>query len=251
MIIRKIHLMVGSYRVSTQASEATQTFQRAEIDDMTLEGAFIATIQKGLYNAALDFKGYSFDQMDKSLIEAMRDDTSPDRVVLKVVYTDAGTFATTGKAKLTAFDWMWKHGDLARFQATAKPSTEWLIGEVLHDGVGTAGWTVPTQSTPIEAGAVGAGQEAWIAWGAADPDGLTGTNPAFDVEVESDTSNTFAAPVQRMVVPQITTGARSGMIYIDGDVTPISDTWWRINLTTVAGTDPTLRLLAIIVVRNK
>lgn len=77
--------------------------------------------------------------------------------------------------------------------------------------------------------AVGAGFEMRIVWAVTS---VSGATPSISFDIETDTSSGFALPTQRASVGPIS-AASSGVLTIAG---PVTDTWWRVNVTALTGT---------------
>ena len=100
-------------------------------------------------------------------------------------------------------------------------------------------------------GALGAGQEFVASYHVLDPPGVIGTNPTLDGRIESGTSNAFTVPTTRLNLPQAAE-PMSAFLRIDGDTTPVTDTWWRPKFTAVGGTDsPSFTVLMAAAIRAK
>lgn len=77
--------------------------------------------------------------------------------------------------------------------------------------------------------AVASGWQMQIVWAVTS---LTGTTPSISFDIETDTSSAFSLPTARASVGPITS-ASSGVLTING---PVTDTWWRVNVTALTGT---------------
>lgn len=165
-----------------------------------------------------------------------------------------------------------QRGALFDFSATLQASDRNWHGNVLYCGLGqtplaTAG--SPFTSTPFNAGALLAaappalGYQLACALFVCDPPGIAGTTPTLNVVLESAAAVGFSSPTTRLtfqqVVPtsggaQVLANPGGQILYLDGDVTPVSDPYWRVKMAVAGTNTPTpvsFTVVALIAVMQK
>ncbi len=112
-------------------------------------------------------------------------------------------------------------GDMAKLEIAGEATGDAVRATILEDGVTSR--SASGQSTGYQLGDIAAGEQGYAALHVI---GVTGS-PTLDVEIESDTSNTFPAPTSRGSFTQAT-GLGAQWLPIGPTIT---DTWWRTKWT--------------------
>lgn len=122
-----------------------------------------------------------------------------------------------------------KHGDLVAW--SAQLDTNWPVarGKIMHPQ-GTAR-TTTGNGTGVQLGAVSAVQRMYACLHVLS---IAGTaTPSITVKLQSDTSNAFAAPTDRITFNAATAlGGQASSV-----LGAVTDTWWRV-VWTITGTTP-------------
>lgn len=125
-----------------------------------------------------------------------------------------GMFGEHGAPAPFAMDFHGSHGETAVARGLVFKTDDTAIS-----GTGVAG-------TALQLGAVGASQYLY-AWTHVETAGTTIT-----IQVQSDADNTFASPTTQLTLGPITAAGGYWGVRVAG---PITDTWWRLNVSAVTG----------------
>ncbi|MBU1067474.1 hypothetical protein KKE60_06780 [Patescibacteria group bacterium] len=114
--------------------------------------------------------------------------------------------------------------------------------------LGTGAKTSTGNGAATLIGALGANQELYAILHVT---AVSGTDtPTITVKIQSDDAVGFAAPTDRVTFTAKTAIGTQWATKIDGDVSPITDTYWRAQWT-VSGTNPSLTILSSLAINNK
>lgn len=212
-----------------------------ETQDDTVFGHNARSNKGGLH--VLDFSASGFvdyessPASDQRVWDAMGDNTITG--VLQVGETpDNGSVGYAFKALKNNYTWGGAVGDILPFavDGVGRTGAPLVRGNIIHPllpGVSTS-----TTGTPFQLGAAGTNEKLYGAFNS-----RTGTATATDlsVVVESDSTNGFTAPTTRLTFSNV--GVRTSAWQSTNG--PITDDWWRVNVTVAAGPHAFQVLLAI------
>lgn len=240
---------LGGRRISRDANAFSVPQSRGEVDSSCFEDA-IDQILKSTFTSSASFSGGNCTDLEVKALAALAEDTTPETLIVAMGGDAAtvkllegqgvGTFAVFASGWLTNFTSTGNKGELYGFETEFKPTTRINSGLLLMNDAGTAGTTATGNGTAVELGAVTAAQQAIFALSALDYPAHAGA-VEFDAVIESDVDATFASPVQRGAFSHFDAAASAGEIPVPGAelVTvdgPVTDTFWRIRISTFAGT---------------
>lgn len=119
-----------------------------------------------------------------------------------------------------------QHGELMPFSLTANGSDG--VGVVRGRVAKTRGTVSATGATgtALQLGTVPSGQYLYATFH------VFTAGTTITVEVQSDSDNTWASPTTRGTIGPLTTSGGSWMTRVAG---PITDGWWRFNVTAITG----------------
>ncbi len=187
----------------------------------------------GLWDMSSSIDGFwqagGADQPDDVLWASLGVATVPYTVVPAA--GTVGSLAYLSRAISTAYQPMGEVGQYLAWSADLAGNWPFARGQILHPA-GTAR-TVTGTGTGVQLGAVGAAQRMYSCLHV---QAVSGTTPQLTVKIQSDTSNAFASPVDRIVF-STATGISGQTGSVDGAVT---HTWWRA-VWTIAGTTPSFQ----------
>lgn len=135
-------------------------------------------------------------------------------------------------------------GQAKKFTVNGMGRSRMWWGQVAHNNIGGSPITGAGTGASMHLGAVPAGKILAGVFAVVDPPGIGGTGtPAIVGRIESDNGTGFPSPITRLTFASINT-PRGIYFEIDGDVTPITDDWWRIAWAAPSGTAPQFTILA-------
>lgn len=239
------YFALGGYRFSWVANRIVPDFSRSQVDSSSVE-ELVDVIKKGLHTGNLTIAGAVTVSAEKEAIQHLRAEGSHDLIL------GLGRGAIVGDPALLCAYHQYDYrpsGELDQlhsFELQCRASTKPYIGSMLwHDAPSGPGTTAIGDGTGVELGAIPAGSEGRFTLMSLLPPGVSGTTPTCDVVLESDVDDTWASPVVRHTFAQIDDdpSPTSETVVIDGDSTPVTDTWWRLRVSAIGGTDtPTFYL---------
>lgn len=139
---------------------------------------------------------------------------------------------------------------LHEWELTAQPQTQVYAGKVVACSINQPYTASGTRTPGINLGALTAGHILAGAIHVLYPPGVFGTTPSYTPLWRTGASGAFASPVTRHASAAFIAPG-SEYFEIDGDVTPISDPWWRIE-DAIAGTAlPSFPVLAVLAIGVK
>lgn len=250
ILVNKIFAL-GARRISKDANVFAFGQSREEVDNNDIE-TLADQYELGPYHSDLSFQGGTSGELENRMLKALNDAATALPLTLFMQTGVAGEVALQQKVKIANFrptgDW----GQLKGFNMKLVPQGEkFELGAVMFNSVGTAGITAPVNGAGVELGALGAGQELLLFYHVVDPPGVTGTTPTLDAELQSDVDDNWLGPTTRISLDQATEPGWQ-IKTLDGDTTPVTDTWWRLAFTAVGGTgSPTFFVIAAAVIRTK
>jgi len=236
---------LGTFRVSSRASEINPESTRPDLEYVTVEDLF-KKAAKGLPSSSVGIKGWAQTDLEQQLLDAYDGQV----VAVTAALPSADPVAYMLKTRVSGIQWRYQAGELAMFEAKLRPTTELYMGRPLFNAIGGPGIQGATTGPALQMGAVPPGWEAIVTYHVSDPPGLQGVDPTLDGVIETDVDTAFLAPMTRIVLPQVT-GLHEELFRIDGDQTEITDTCWRVRFTNVGGTDPVFWPVLGVAVRRK
>jgi hypothetical protein len=254
-VLHNLLFHFGGYRISREANRLLYTPQRSEQDVSGFEDETDQTA-KGTHANKVEIAGVPTGELELELFTQLL--ASADRSLTACLRSgSAKGAAPVGSETLTLLvdvSGAPVGGDRntpGSFTASLFTNYQMYYGALLYNDVGGAGTTAAGAKAGYAAGALGAGQV--LAWDIAvlEPPGIGGTGgPQATITLESDVDNTWAAPATRLSA-SVFAAPGSQLLTLDGDTDPVTDTWWRINVTGLTGTDPVVYLLASLTITTK
>jgi len=184
-------------------------------------------------------------------LQRLADMTEPDEPI--VFFTDGGVTAFAANSTAVFANAQIHTPTVGGGRGAAKAykvsghmvSRPWL-GKVLYNNVNGAVINAAGTGTILNVGACGAGKLLGVCVQVVAPPGIGGTaTPTITLRLESAALVGFGSPTTRKTFTAITTP--SGQYFeIDGDVTPVSDAFWRLAWTAPGGTGPQFTVMAAI-----
>lgn len=250
---------LGGYRISAAANEITENIKRELVEGACYEDPGSVNF-KGPYSHEASLKGYG-TEAEVRILEALAADPQTHLLDLWQSDPEASPVAAVGDPALffalqiSELSLPRQKGAMNAWSFNAKSGGGYPYpGVVAYTNVGDTPLGAGTvTSTPINLGALAAGEILALLFQVVDPPGLTGTTPTVDADLESDALVGFASPVTQASITQVVPSGvpSSQLILIDGDVDPTpGELWWRLSIT-VAGTAPGATILAAICKRSK
>lgn len=256
-IIGREIFALGGLRLSSRAMNiGGNPFRRAQVPTAAIEDP-ADTYGKGPASGEITMDAAA-TSMETRLLEALAADNPagmpftrfPDADIMLATPAPAGSLALLGEVILTEMPFTGERGGLKRFTLTLPLQDKFRLGSVLHSNVGMAALTASGVGTVLNLGALGAGQVLTATFHVTDPPGIVGTTPSIIAKVRSDDADAFTTPVDRITFTTVTTTPTGFIVTIDGDVTPITDTRWRLDWT-IAGTGPQYTVMSAIAITAK
>jgi len=238
-VLKNAKLYMAQYDMSGHHNRISLTHDQAVLDDTAFGDSFRSRIS-GLQDVRLDAAGWFQAGLTGE----------PDTVY-------AGQFAQ-GSTVFSVFPCGGSAGEvgylgrLLHIEYELGGSVEDLVAFIVH-GDGTI--LVPASvlhtgrvdetgdSTPLQLGAVGAGEHLY---GAIHVLSASGTDPTLDVVIESDDAEAFSDPTTRITFTQATGATSEWATPVAGAVT---DTWWRISYTVGGTDDPAFNFVVVLGIR--
>lgn len=218
-------LWVGEYELR-DSMNAIALDMEVETQDCTCFGDGSRSYALGLPRVAFSAGGYPIDDATDGVLFDLMGQGSLVMTVTKA--RSNGAVAYVGKILDAAYSSLMSVNEVRRFNTTGELSSRSFgRGRLLH--IGTAVAATGT-STGIQLRAITAGKKAFAT---VHMTAVAGTDPEFDLVIESDDNSGFTSATTRATFTQLT-DVGSQMVDIDGAVT---DTYWRASWT-IAGTDP-------------
>ncbi len=139
-----------------------------------------------------------------------------------------------------------QRGQLHEFSPVFQPQTPIWAGKVLLCSVGGAPLGATANTTPVQLGALTAGHVLAGVFHVLQPPGISGTLPTLAPVLQSATLAGFGSPVTRFTPTPYAAIEGSQYFEIDGDTSPISDTWYRLQNTVGGSAGPGYSIIAAI-----
>ena len=260
-VIMSLYAGFGGRRVSSDATEVSFNATRSALEASSVEDESMK-YEKGTYSPDLGWSGLvdsDFGFLQAAEIKA----DVPSPFFCFAPPGDRGGLAVFQQAHLLGFGpFGGAHGAIATFTANVVGDGDaYLRGHVLYNGMRSNDGVVTASgsTTPVEAGSLGAGQVLGALFVVPDPPGVDGTGVTISMALESDVDALFSTPVTQLTSSTFVQSAPSaGQLLIpnaeikelDGDSSPITDTFYRVTWT-VSGTGPAIYPMAAIAIRNK
>ena len=252
-VLKNLLYALGGYRLSKDSNQFRIAFGAASQEASCFED-LADRHAKGTRNPTLSVSGYLTEREVYLISQLDGETTLPFTVVLSSAASKpAGTFAILGGCQLFNLQVGGDRGVVAPLSGELMPDEQFhgfAAGQLLYNNVGGTVISATVDGAGVNLGAIGAGQVGIFAFHVVDPPGIEGTTPTLDTILESDVDDTWAGAETRGTFSQVTTTPTGQLIVIDGDVTPITDTWWRPGFT-VGGTDPEYTVLMAAAIVDK
>jgi hypothetical protein len=259
-VAKKIHgreiWALNGRRISKDVSSFSHTVSRTSVNTSAWEDR-ADTFGKGPETGALQLTGASMPA-ELAFLQNLGD-TSARAAYSRFLESDItlATPAPTGSPALlvdgvlTGFDLSGERGALRSWVAALQHFGRLYYGAVLYSNVGMAALTASGVSpVKLNLGALGDGQVLAATFHVVNPPGIVGTTPSIIGKVRSDSLEAFGAPIDRLTFTTVTTTEAGFILTVDGDVTPISDTWWDL-AWTIAGALPQYTVMSGLAIVNK
>jgi len=177
---------------------------------------------------------YAPEGSDVLFRDILQNDVDPQLLAAAVDQTE-GQVAYILGVRITSHTFGGNHGELSKYSADfASANPEIRIGTLMNVGQLTA--TGPLTSQELTA--LSATQRLY---GQMHITAVSGGTPSLDIKVESDVDAGFASPVDRLT---FTTATEKGAEQLN-TLGPITDTFYRFNVTAISGTFDVILVLAI------
>ena len=242
-----VYATFAGRRVSADTSSLSLSASRETVDVTTVEDRAMR-YDKGLMGADISWSGFVDSDMEALQLRELAADQHQPFLAFKPPGT-RGEHAVFLHAHLSGLGSIGAdQGQAATFDVSVMPDgRQYLTGSVLYNGAGADGSVSASGSTSgVELGALGSGQVLGWCVAIPDPPGVSGTTVTLRVGLESDVDSSFSAPTVRATSSLFVEAAPGAgevqmpgaeILEIDGDVSAVTDTWWRLSWT-VAGTSP-------------
>lgn len=242
----------GTRRLSADSNALTLETDREKVPNDDVESAH-KKVLPGAFTSSLMFTGGTSVDLELRVLQDLEAGTENVFTACQAANGAVGSMAVLQYGPATSFKWSGDFGARREFEIEIATQMRLAHGYVMFQSVGTAGISGATTGTGVELGAIPAGSEGLFSYhGGLTPPGVTGTTPTLDGVLESDADDTWASPVTRATLTQAGADGISELITIDGDSTPITDTWWRFKFSAPGGTgSPVFYALAAGAIRTK
>jgi|GEM_PF-4606656 len=224
-------LVYGGIRASFYGQKFSWDPTRPTVDSSGVEDRSTYTL-KGPMSAKIGWEGATADDYERQIFALIVADSNPKPYSLlwgtKPVAGDPANFAV---GKVYSGNRTMDRGKLATLKADLVADTEIYSGVVMYNslfsgGIAAAGTVT---STPQQLGAVPAGSQLVSNFHVPDPPGVSGTTVVITATLQSAVTLGFTSPTDRMVI-NFTVGGTTvpdgKTVTIDGDATPVTDTYW-------------------------
>ena len=241
-VIKGMPFLVGGHRLSKHTMSATLDYSAEEVDATCWEDLSLRAVP-GLFGRDIAVEGAFAGDYEFELLNSTSG-AGGTVMPLLLPLAPSAAFNTPAVAQdvwLQSATPGGARGELQKFNQTYSADLDLLVGKIFVNSLTTPSTSTVT-SNGINLGALTAGFLAWLNVQAADIPGILGTTPQVVVTLESDVDNTFTTPIVRLTAAAITTTANGLLYRLDGDTTPVTDTWWRV-VATITGTTPSYPLL--------
>ncbi len=248
-ILNNVVFAIGTRRLSQDSNQVDLQLGRADVDFSTFED-LADRHGKGSEQNSITVNGFASTEADSWFINrlAAGDECLPGIFFLRQGAA-VGTVAAILESDLFQLSKSPSRNAANPFTLNFMGQSRISIGFALHNTVNTGAIESTSNGAGVEVGALAANNEMMIALIAPDPPGVSGTTPSMTVAIETDVDNTFSAPTTRATFTALTDVGYQ-VITIDGDSTPITDTWARATFT-VSGTSPSFPALIALAIRPK
>ena len=242
----------GTRRLSADSNSLTLETDREKVPNDDLESGH-KKVLPGAFMSEVMFKGGTSVDLELRILQDIKAGVENVFTSCQAANGAVGSMAVLQYGPATSFKWTGEFGARREFEIGLATQMRLAHGSVMFQSVGTAGISGATTGTGVNLGAIPAGSEGLFSYhGGLTPPGVTGTLPTLDGVLESDADNTWASPVTRATLTQAGASGISQLITIDGDTTPVTDTWWRFKFSAPGGTGgPVFYVLAAGAVRAK
>lgn len=224
-------VVYGGIRASFYAQKVSLDPTRPAVDSSTVEDR-ADRFEKGPQSNKMGWTGFTSDDYERQIFALICADsnTKPFTVLwgTKPVPGDPAHFAM-GQARAGTRDI--DRGKMAAFNAELTGDSEIYYGVTMYNALFSAGLGPGTVTTPPQLlGAVPANTRMVSHLHVPDPPGVAGTPPVIiTATLQSAVAIGFTSPTDRAVVNFTvggTTVADGKEVVIDGDSTPVTDTYW-------------------------
>lgn len=236
-------ILYGQIRLSPDLNSYNVMAVRDEVDVSTFDtdaggGGNAHQYIKGPSNESIEFQGFGGSSRDFDMLTRLAADTSSDSmpVVIHRIGDAPGARCFFEECQLTKFDSLGgDFGNAFGYQGTFRPHGRIELAHLLYSAIGGTPVTATGPEAGFEIEALGSGEELKVCLIQPDLPAIAGGSPSLTAILESDTTSGFAGPTTRHTFTALT-AAGFEVATIDGDSTPITDTYFRINWSAVTGT---------------
>lgn len=246
VFVNRLFALAGR-RISKDANKVTLSPARTSVDISACEDV-ANRYAKGPRSSEISVSGVG-TQSELALLTRLASEAFPEVEEPFLIFHDAsaviGGIASFVQAQVQGVTVGGERAGSQGFDAkVAGNGRPYLYASILQNNVGGAAiGTNGAASSGVNLGALTAGKVAAFCVQVVDPPGITGTGtPTITLRIESDDNSGFTSAVTRATFTARTT-AGGQILEIDGDTTPISDTYWRL-AWTVSGTTPGFTVMA-------
>lgn len=244
----RAYVTMNQYRVSWQSTQVVWSAER-ELAPLQRMESQIEKKLLGIMTQSVQVKGYVQGLAERAFMESLANQAY---MWTQIHHANGaiGEGALILRGAFNKFMWQNEHGAVEGFEndMNVNDGVQVMLGSIMWNTFLTAGAApiaVATNSTPVELPALAAGYLGRFLISFPDPDPITGTTPTLDGVLESDVDATFATPTTRGTLTQVTTDAAYQGFDFDGDVAPITDTFWRWKISAIGGTGtPSYHIIA-------
>lgn len=235
-MLRDCKLYLGGHNLSGDMNKMTLDYSAEMLDATTFNNSSKRRIS-GLFDVSADHEGFyqagtAPDLVDKILWDKL---ALADQV-MTICPTDgsAGEVAYTTKVVEAEYTPGAAVGELLAFSVSAQGTERLIRSAVMQNG----DITVTGDSTARQLGAITADKKLYAAMHVT---AVSGTNPTFDVVIQSDDAQAFLSPGDRITFDQVT-GIGAQWKELAG---PITDSWWK-PVFTVGGINPSFTVVIVL-----
>lgn len=244
----RAYVTMNQYRVSWQSTQVLWSAERELVPLQRMESRIEKKLL-GLMTQSVQVKGYVQGLAERAFMESL---ATQGYMWTQIHHANGqpGEGALILRGAFSKFAWKEEHGGVEGFEndMNTNDGVQVMLGSIMWNTfltTGAAPVAAAATSEPVELPALAAGYLGRFLISFPDPDPITGTTPTLDGTLESDVDDTFATPTTRGTLTQVTTDAAYQAFEFDGDVAPITDIFWRWNISAIGGTaTPSYHIIA-------
>lgn len=256
-------VMLGPWRLSRSATQASCNVQGAETDSSCLEDEIDQMAKTGR-KVTFQAQGYTRAAQDLRRLAALKSRTLNEPVVLcEESGGPVGSFAVLlPYLQSFTYDLGNQRSAIRSFTTNMVASDDPMGGQVLFNSFGTSGVEPAAAPGPaVNEGALPAGSRLVAIVAASEDPWPVGTDLELTVTLESGVDEPFTgggvvratSPVFKLTNPAANELPLPGawVVELDGDVAAITDTWWRLSAALTGNDNPAVQLFGAIAIATK